>query len=106
MARTCASNFPMKPLLLLLFALFCSVALGTEIFLQKAPIIVDPAAIASEWKAAYLLAQGLGYGTGTNFLKPTYGTKVPDMAVLVGPGAEARRIFKDVPFDKLADERI
>jgi Domain of unknown function (DUF4838) len=68
-------------------------------------IIIDPAATATEIYAAHQLASNLQQITGATFAVRT-NTQAPARAILVGPGAAARELFKDVPFDKLGGEEL
>jgi hypothetical protein len=68
-------------------------------------IVVDPAATAPEQTAARELAATLRQITGAEFLVQT-NTKAPTRAILVGPGAAARKAFIDLPFDGLDAEEL
>lgn len=99
----------MKPFILLAL-LFSAVTARTELLLAekektKCVILVDPSATAPERNAAYELAATLHQITGANFLLRT-NTDAPEHAILVGPGAAARRVFADVPFDTLGAEEL
>lgn len=71
----------------------------------KCVVLVDPAATAPERNAASELAATLRQITGTEFVIRTNG-EAPDRAILVGPGAAARRVFAEVPFDGLGAEEL
>ncbi len=68
-------------------------------------IVVDPAATATEMFAAQQLAAGLGQITGATFEIQT-NTTAPARAIIVGPGAAARTLFKNEPFDQLGNEEL
>lgn len=68
-------------------------------------IVVDPAASATESFAARQLAAALKEITGATFEIRT-NTSAPARAILVGPGAAARRLFAGVPFDQLGGEEL
>jgi hypothetical protein len=68
-------------------------------------IVVDPSATATELYAAHELATNLQEITGATFEVQT-NTKAPKHAIIVGAGAAARSIFKDVPFDQLGNEEL
>ncbi len=71
----------------------------------KTIVLVDPAASPPKRNAAKELAATLQQITGANFAVRT-NTKAPANAILVGPGAAARRVFADVPFGSLGAEEL
>ena len=68
-------------------------------------IVIDPSATATEMYAARELAANLQEITGATFEIQT-NTLAPERAIIVGPGAAARAVFKDVPFDQLGNEEL
>jgi hypothetical protein len=69
-------------------------------------IVVDSSATAPEKRAAKELGDVLKQITGAEFRTQEAGETVPDQAILVGPGAAARQVFADVPFDGLGSEEF
>jgi len=69
-------------------------------------IVLDANATVPERHAAKELGDVLRQIVGADFRTQEAGGLVPDQAILVGPGAAARRIFADVPFDSLGPEEI
>jgi hypothetical protein len=64
-------------------------------------------AAAPEVNAARELASHLRAVTGVEFrVEALAGDVVPRRAIVVGPGAMARRAFPDVPWEALGDEEI
>ena len=99
-----------RPIILLLVLLATITAGRAEMLLAekgkaKCVILIDPAATAPERQAAQELAATLQKITSATFLVRT-NTRAPARAILVGPGAAARRVFADVPFDTLGAEEL
>ena len=97
--------------LILLLALFATITAGrAEMLLSengkaKCVIVVDPAATPPERQAAQELASTLQQITSASFVVRT-DTHAPAHAILVGPGEAARRLFGDLPFDRLDGEEL
>jgi hypothetical protein len=72
----------------------------------RAAVVIDPAATAPEQNAARELVDTLRQITGAEFVIQTATNRVPARAILIGPGAAAKSIFKDVPFHELGAEEI
>lgn len=71
----------------------------------KMVIVTDPTANPTERFAAHELADVLQQITGAAFEIQTNAT-APARAIFVGPGTAARRLFKDVAFDRLGNEEL
>jgi hypothetical protein len=95
--------------LILLFAALSAGHLRAVVIAQNAitrmVIAVDPAATPTENFAARQLAGTLSAITGATIQIQT-NSKAPSRAILVGPGAAARKAFKDAPFDELGGEEL
>lgn len=100
---------PMKTFILLALLLTTETIRADLLLAEKAKttcvIVVDPAATAPERNAVNELATTLQQITGAGFAVQTNGG-APLHAIFVGAGAEARRVFADVPFDALGAEEL
>ena len=100
----------MAPLALALALPFSPSLCADTVLAEKgkaaAVIILDSAATTPERNAAEELAQTLKEITGASFDVQVAGATVPRRAILVGQGAAARQLFKEVPFDQLGAEEI
>jgi hypothetical protein len=101
----------MKATILVLAALFATLVARATLTLTEriegsTVIVVDIAATATEKHAAEELAATLYEMTRADFTFQTGVEKVPARAILVGAGAAARRLFPEVPFDRLDPEEI
>ena len=67
-------------------------------------LVLDAAASAPEKHAVKELAQTLKQITGAEFAIAESGLQPPAAAILVGPGAAARALFPEIPFDQLGAE--
>lgn len=68
-------------------------------------IVLDPNATPTESFAARELASTLSQITGGTYEIRT-NFEAPDRAIIVGPGAAARKAFKDAPLDDLGGEEL
>src|SRR5262249_10307091 len=101
----------MKATALVLAALSTTVVARATLILTEqiegsTVIIVDSAATAAEKHAAQELAATLYEMTRADFTFHTATEQVPGNAILVRAGVAARRIFPEVPFDRLEPEEI
>ncbi len=70
-------------------------------------IVQQPGATLAESNAVRELAETLGKITGTAFhVQQAADAKVPRHAIIVGPGAVAKRVFPEVALDKLGSEEL
>lgn len=69
-------------------------------------IVAQPGATAAESNAVAELAATLRQVTGAEFQVVSPGAKLPEHAILVGPGAAAQQRFPDVPWDRLGLEEV
>ena len=95
--------------LILLFAVVSAGQLRAVVIARNATtrmvIVVDPAATPTENFAARQLADTLSTITGATFQIQT-NSEAPARAILVGPGAAARKAFADARFDELGGEEL
>jgi hypothetical protein len=75
---------------------------------QKANSVIlrQAGATPAELHAVTELADVLKQITGAEFSVQDAGPKAPKRAILVGPGATARELFPEIPWDKLGQEQI
>jgi hypothetical protein len=73
--------------------------------IARVVIVTDPDATPTENFAARELASNLAKITGASFEIRTH-SEAPAMAIIVGPGAAARKLFKDVPLEMLGGEEL
>jgi hypothetical protein len=69
-------------------------------------IVCEADATAPEKNAARELAQTLKQITGAEFAIEAPAEKLQKRALFVGPGAAARKVFPEVPFDQLGPEEL
>ena len=70
-------------------------------------IVQQPGATLAESNAVRELAGTLGKITGATFqIQEAGDAKVPERAIIVGPGAAARALFPEVALDKLGSEEL
>lgn len=69
-------------------------------------IVRQAGASVPEQNAAQELAETLKKVTGAPFEVTEAGEQVPPHAIIVGPGAAARKLFPELPFDQLGQEEI
>jgi len=98
-------------LLLLLFGGFDAARAGFTIAAAGQPrcvILQNPGAAATEQTAARELAEFLQKITGAAFAitEVTNVSKVPQNAIIVGPGPLAAKVFPEVALDKLGPEEL
>jgi hypothetical protein len=93
-------------MLTMLVAQVCGAFVAVENGKSNCSIMVDPAAIEPEKRAASELAGFLRLITGAEI--PIISAQEPpkENAIVVGPGPLARRMFPDVPFDQLGAEEF
>ncbi len=73
----------------------------------RMPILVQEGATPAEQYAAQELATHLEQMTGARFeVQTALLTPLPKSGILIGQGAVARRLFPEVPFDKLEPEQV
>lgn len=69
-------------------------------------ILRQPGAIAPETKAAEELASTLEQITGAKFETQGAGARIPERAIVIGPGTAAEALFPEIRFDKLGPDEI
>lgn len=70
-------------------------------------IVQQPGATLVESNAVHELAETLGKITGATFqIQEAEGAKVPDHAIIIGPGMVAGKLFPEVALDKLSSEEL
>jgi hypothetical protein len=70
-------------------------------------IVQQPGATLVESNVVHELAETLGKITGATFqIQEAEGAKVPDHAIIIGPGMVAGKLFPEVALDKLSSEEL
>src|SRR5437762_456529 len=69
-------------------------------------ILTQPGAIPAETNAAQELASTLKQITGVEFPIQSTKGRVPDRAIVIGPGPVAEKLFPEIPFNELGAEEI
>jgi hypothetical protein len=72
----------------------------------KCVIVRQPGATPPELHALKDIADTLKQITGAEFTIQDADTKLPERAIIIGPGSAARALFPEIPFDQLAAEEI
>src|SRR5690349_11566706 len=96
-----------------LFVLMALVAFSADAALQiarggkaRCVIVRQPGATEPEQYAATELAETLRQITGAEFPVEVAGAKIPDHAILVGPGPATTTIFPEVALDQFGGEEL
>jgi hypothetical protein len=69
-------------------------------------VVTQPDATAAERHAAHELAETLHQITGATFSIVESGERVPEAAIIIGPGPAARALFPEVALERFGNEQL